>query len=195
MSDRSTGGRRSGEPKTLNSWISGKCVSTICTGRGNSSTSADACIVTKPFVQSCNMSCQPLDVDSDSCKNSPTVVAALYFSYRTRLAPDLGLRAMTVIEVECGSRRKPARSCVLSCRPTVGPTERGAIGSAAGLLVIGAVGAMVPFKSGVSKVSFVAWSLSRWYVAISSAVRSRRSLDGVSAYVKAIGCNVIGLST
>ena len=149
MSDRSTGGRRSGEPKTLNSWISGKRVNTSCTGRGKSSTSAGACIVTNPFVQSFNMSCQPFDVDSDSCKNSPTVVAALYYSYRTRLAPDLGLRAMNVIEVECGSRRKPARSRVLSCRPTDGAAKRGATCPAVGPLVIGAVGAMVPFKGGV----------------------------------------------
>ena len=84
---------------------------------------------------------------------------------------------------------------MLSCRPTDGPTEGGAIDSVAGLLMIGAVGAVVSFKSGVSEVSFVAWSLSRWYVAISSAVRSRRSLDGVSAYVNAIGSSVTGLST
>ena len=198
MPDRSAGGRRSGEPKTLNSWISGKHVSTICTGRGSNSTSAEACIVTYPFVQSFNMSCQPLDVESDNCKNSPTVVAALYFSYRTRLAPDLGLRAMTVIAVECGSRRKPGRSCVLSCLATAGPAVCGASFSAAGMLASGVGGITLSSRAESpdgSKVPFATLSSSRWYVASYSVVRSRRPLDGVSAYVSATGCFVTGLST
>ena len=97
--------------------------------------------------------------------------------------------------MEWGSRRKPARSRTLSCRPTDGSTASGAIGPVAGLQMVGADDAEVSPKDETSEALLVVWSSSRWYVAISSAVRSRRSLDGVSAYVNAIGCSVTGLST
>ena len=61
--------------------------------------------------------------------------------------------------------------------------------------MVGAVGADVSLEDEALEVSLAVWSSSRWYVAISSAVRSRRSLDGVSAYVNATGCIVTGLST